>query len=140
MLSVKDFEMGKSYKKHYAAYRYLDGSNHKNECYTCGLLALFYSVECGLKYAIMRSRALQLWNGSEINLSSGHSLLELKKELKIFGPEYDLQLPKIKGNCIKDGQLQEVWRYSVSTDSYSDMNATNREILLNYVQWIEGNV
>jgi hypothetical protein len=78
-------------------------------------LAMFYAVECGLKYLCLRNHRAD----SEPFKMPGHDLTTLARlaELEIHFPNFTTDPPAESGGSFSIGQAHEAWRYMLTIKS-----------------------
>ena len=118
-----------AYNKHWNAYLNWNNTGSVNS----RRLLLTYSVECGLKYALMKKE-------KEVQEVLGtHDFRKLLKELRIIGT---FTFPTIQTNhndVVQPGQYHELCRYSIQPKNNDDTNIKEfEETLKNIGEWLGG--
>lgn len=136
-MDVKLHQLRKSFKKHLSNY------NNAKEIDISERLLLFYAVENGLKFVILkrlkRNSSKEVENITDVKVffkgSTGHDIDRMLKYLK--SPSY-LYL-KQKADHLNSSDLHLYWRYGVELPSPTiekELEKKLREIS----QWIEGEI
>jgi hypothetical protein len=109
-------------------------------------LLLFYAVECGLKYVLLKRQNKTLFD-YELIQDTGHDLRGLLKQLRIGSnlslPD-NLQLMPVNQNGInmqRNGGiniLHQAWRYGGLCSSPDDQTCENQ--LQELLKWIKGEI
>ncbi|MEA5479595.1 hypothetical protein VB774_18390 [Pseudanabaena galeata UHCC 0370] len=105
-------------------------------------LLLFYSIECGLKAAIMKRDSISSTLACPKVIDCGHNINRLLDTLNV---EQNLRVPnKIKMISSREasvGEINQMWRYGgEAISSTSNNNPTDKELessLLKISEWIK---
>lgn len=125
-----DREMKRAWKNNFQAYELAQPKTNAHR------LLLFYSVECGLKAAIMRGQSKTSTRDCQEIIVLGHSINRLLDTLKV---EQNLRLPKnvqMKNDRqVSASDINQMWRYGGEAAN----NPTDQELevrLLKISDWV----
>ncbi len=129
-------DYSRAFEKHYKAYCAWNSSGHLES----QSIILFYCVECGLKFLLMRKLKLYKTkdaNQSISNILKSHDLINLLKELH----QNRFSFQKIKTKHDEDVSLTEyhqMRRYciEVKSEKYNEIRKQYDENLRSVAQWI----
>lgn len=105
-------------------------------------MLLFYAVECGGKYQLMRDNNCFLF--SNMPEEEKNYLHDIKKILKRIGLEQKCKFPNVKSKrqeIITPAHYQEMWRYGISCEEQNQLGAEIEENLnkaLHLLRELEG--
>jgi len=135
-IHFSDREMKRAWKSNFQAY---DLAQTKTNAHR---LLLFYSVECGLKAAIMKRDRISSTLACPTVIDCGHNINRLLDTLNV---EQNLRVPN-KTKMISDrevsvGEINQMWRYGgKAIVSSNTNNPTDKELesyLLKVSEWIK---
>ncbi len=137
-INVTRKEFSESFREHYLLYRYIVNSSISPKSRR---LLLFYSVECGLKALIMKTYAINTYEGLKKHSEDygkrvhGHDLKAMTKEV---GIAEQFPLKKIhlsQGGRVLPDRYNELWRYGASVvDSREEED--EEKVLQRIAEWI----
>lgn len=136
----KDYKHG--YKKHLAAYHFLDKSNYtmQSRC-----LLLVYSVECGLKCLLLSKwrednpkEILANKNDKRHSVITSHNLQLLLKELGQTRFQFP-QMITVHKNLVSSAEYHQLCRYGVRVKE-GDKMIQYEQVLNDIVEWIGGEI
>lgn len=136
----KDYRQG--YKKHYQLYKEL---KEQNSNISSRRLLLIYSVECGLKYLLLKKwnennpKSIFTSNDNEKkDILKSHNLERILKELGQQGNFKFLQLETIHKDLVISETYHQLYRYCIRTqEKYYDKEDKLEESLNAVASWIE---
>lgn len=141
MLSADRRDYQRGYKKHIAAYRYLASDNLtlKSRC-----LLLFYSVECGLKYKLLKRWNVDSTDGWILDkkdyrakLMTSHNIKLILKELNQEGTFRFPQIRTLHNENVSVDLFHQFCRYAIeSKGGQFEKEIQYEKVLLQIAEWI----
>lgn len=137
VIEVTSKEFRASFKKHYHCYQSIKGYDRTKR------LILFYAVECGLKYRLMKrtnqnsySELLNVDGMDDLGKSqNGHNIKLLLRKNDIFRFHIDPIHIYDRRECIQSNQFNQLWRYGVTADFDEERDA---EIIFEKIaRWLD---
>ena len=133
-LNVTQKEFKDSFRMHYHLYNPSCGSEKTRR------LILFYSVECGLKYLILKNsgkNSYEEYCASGQGSWKGHNVKDMIKEVN---PRNDFVLRDIQlkhgGGSVHPSRFNELWRYGVETADPKEEEKAERT-LVKVAEWLK---
>ncbi len=142
MLIADKHDYRRGYKKHYELYKRLKANNSD---VNSRRLLLIYSVECGLKYMLLKKwheenpqRILDGADKKKKEVLTSHSLEKILKELGQQGNFKFPQLETVHKNSVVSETYHQLYRYCIKTqDKEQSKEEKLEENLKNVACWIE---
>lgn len=139
-LNVTQKDFLNSFKAHYHTYKILPD---EEKCVRDKRLILFYAVECGLKYWIMKNKSLKdyrelcCYARREGFGDFGHNIKDMLKD-RGMDREYILKDFKTsEGQRVKPGEMNQFWRYGLQADNL-DIENKNVKMLNKIAAYLLG--